>query len=103
MAVRNGKDGKLEYYNENKVFNPKYIDKFWDILTGKEVKWPGTATGKKKKPKDPYKGYSYQDYEGNQPSSASSSSCSPEDCPTCNNKACPNSYDDFIDEGDFKL
>lgn len=101
MAVRHGIDGKLEYYNENKVFNPKYLNKAFDILTGKWKKdnqWPSVP-----KKKDPYKGYNYQDYEGNEPSSASSSSCSPEDCPTCTNKDCPNSYDDFIDEGEMEI
>ena len=98
MPVRKGKDGKLEYYNENKLFNPKYLDKAFDILTGKWKKqneWPSIP-----KKKDPYKGYNYHDHEG---SCSSSSSCSPEDCPTCTNKACPNSYDDFLDQEEFKL
>ncbi len=30
-------------------------------------------------------------------------SCSPQECPTCKDKDCPNSYEDFLKEGELSL
>ena len=30
-------------------------------------------------------------------------SCSPQECPTCKEKDCPNSYEDFIKEGELSI
>ena len=102
MAVRHGKDGKLEYYNENNNMMIKgKLGEYWDILTGKKKtynEWP-TAGGKKKK-KEPYEGYSYS---SSSCSPTQGASCSPEDCPTCKNKDCPNSYDDFLDKEEVEI
>jgi len=98
MPVRHGIDGKLEYYREKIAIAEKMID--WLKSDEKPLNmWPDNGKGKKKKRK-PYKGYHYEDHEG---SCSSSSSCSPKDCPTCTNKNCPNSYDDFLEKDDMKL
>lgn len=96
MPVRTGKDGRPEYYRDDMpIF--KNLDKAYDFLTGRfrkekveDVQWP----------EDPYEGYSYA---SSSCSCTEEHSCSPEECTTCKDKDCPNRYDDFISDEEFKL
>jgi hypothetical protein len=83
MPVRTGKDGKLEYYRQESVFNPKHI-RNWLL-------------------EDDTDAVSYASSSSSLHDEDLEHSCSPQECPTCLNKDCPNSYEDFLEKDDMKL
>jgi hypothetical protein len=117
MPVRKNEKGKLEYYRENYIKGEDWKNKIFSF-------WPYVGKPKRKKTKfrdidiiDQRETNWYPDgfeysYSSSSCSDSDSSvtkkpiekegkSCSPQDCPTCKEKDCPNSYDDFIEEGDM--
>jgi hypothetical protein len=83
MPVRKNKKGKLEYHRESPIIK-KFGWDIFDVLDKRPIR-------ERLKP------------EFKKSIEESEHSCSPEECPTCKDKSCINSYEDLIDEGDFKI